>query len=78
MSLIWTAFRNSLPLQLVALGLMAWGALGLNNLYQRNVGASNLATKIEKKADDNARIADKVDEAVAAGRGRRPDPNRLR
>ena len=66
--ILWTLFRNSLPLQFVAIGLMAWAALGANNLYQRHVGASRLATKIEKKADDNAKTADAVRDDVAAGK----------
>ena len=66
--ILWTLFRNSLPLQFVAIGLMAWAALGANNFYQRQVGASRLATKIEKKADDNAKTADAVRDDVAAGK----------
>lgn len=66
--ILWTLFRNSLPLQLVVLALAAWGALGANNLYQRKVGASHLAEKIEKKADENAKASDAVRDDVAAGK----------
>jgi hypothetical protein len=49
----WTIFRSSLPLQLVAIALAGWAALGANNYYQRKVGASQFAEKTEK-ANDNA------------------------
>ena len=73
--ILWTLFRSSLPLQLVVLALAAWGAIGANNFYQRNVGASRHAAKIEKANDD----ASKLGNTAAAGsadkrvRGRR-DP----
>ena len=61
-------FRNSWALQAAAVLAIAWGGLAANNLYQRQVGASRLATKIEKKADDNAKTADAVRDDVAAGK----------
>lgn len=72
----WMVFRNSLPLQLVAIALAGWAALGANNLYQRNVGASQFATKVEKHADDTAKTADAVREEVAVGKRGKPDPFR--
>ncbi len=72
----WTIFRNSLPLQLVALALAGWAALGANNLYQRNIGAKAITEKIEKKADTDAKTADAVRDAVAAGKRGLRDPSR--
>lgn len=51
--ILLTLFRASLPLQLVAIALLAWGAFAGNNAYQRNVGASRFAAKTER-ANDNA------------------------
>ena len=51
--IVWTLLRNSLPLQLVALALLAWAALGANNFYQRQIGASKFAAKVET-ANENA------------------------
>jgi hypothetical protein len=73
--ILWTLFRNSLPLQLVALSLVGWAAIGANNLYQRNVGASRHAEKTEK-ANENATNLGKSAAAASADkrvRGRR-DP----
>lgn len=72
--ILWTLFRNSLPLQLMVLALGAWGALGANNLYQRHVGASRLVVKIEKKAEADVKTADAVGAAAAAGAGRVRNP----
>lgn len=75
MMLLWTVFRNSLPLQLVALALMGWAALGANNLYQRNIGASRFAAKTEQ-ANENATTLGKSAAAASSDqrvRGRR-DP----
>ena len=76
--ILWTLFRNSLPLQFVAIGLMAWAALGANNLYQRNVGASKFAAKVEAKADNDAKTSEQVRSDVAAGKRGKPDPHRVR
>ena len=51
--IVWTILRNSLPLQLVTLALLAWGTVAGNNYYQRSLGASRHAEKIET-ANDNA------------------------
>lgn len=53
MMLIFTLLRTSLPVQVLALGLLAWIALKANNFYQRQIGASQTLTKIEK-ANENA------------------------
>lgn len=70
----WAIFRASLPLQLVALALAGWAALAGNNLYQRQKGASAVVTKIEKKADANAKTASDVRQSVDAGKRGKPDP----
>lgn len=70
----WTLFRNSLPLQLIAIGLAAWATIGANNLYQRQVGASRVIDKIEKKANSDVKTADDVGAAAAAGAGRVRNP----
>ena len=61
-------FRGSLVLQIATAAAVAWGVWAANNVHQRNVGASRLAAKIEKKADDNAKAADAVRDDVAAGK----------
>jgi len=71
----WAIFRASLPLQLVALALAGWAALAGNNLYQRQKGAAAAVTKIEKKADANAEIANEVRTKVDAGKRGKPDPH---
>ena len=71
----WKIFRDSLPLQLIALAVAGWAALGANNLYQRQKGASAVVTKIEKKADANAEIANDVRTNVDAGKRGKPDPH---
>lgn len=68
----WAIFRNSLPLQLVALALAGWAALAGNNYIQRQKGASAVIVKIEKKANANAEIANEV--RAADGKGGKPDP----
>ncbi len=72
----WTIFRNSLPLQLVALALAGWGALGMNNLYQRNIGAGRAIEKVEQKANEDAKTADAVRDAVASGKRGVRDPSK--
>ena len=76
--IVWAILRNSLPLQLVALGLLAWGGLTANNWSQRRIGAASVTSKIEKKADESAKTSDAVRTDVAAGKRGKPDPNRVR
>ena len=66
MMLVWTVFRNSLPLQLATLALAAWAWLGINNHVQRKKGAAAVTVEIAKKADDNAKLAETVRDEVAA------------
>jgi len=72
----WAIFRGSFVLQVATAALVAWGALKANNLYQRNVGASTVIEKVEKKANEDAKTADAVRDAVAAGKRGMRDPNR--
>ena len=53
----WAIFRGSLPLQLIVLALAGWAALGANNLYQRNVGASSAVTTINNQSQELAHDA---------------------
>jgi hypothetical protein len=71
----WAVFRNSLPLQLVALALAGWAALAANNVRQQWVGAEKLTAKIERKADANAEIATEVRTHVDSGKRGKPDPH---
>lgn len=76
--IVWTLLRNSLPLQLIAVALMGWAALGANNLYQQHVGASQVTTIVKEKSDANTEVANAAGADVAAGKPGKPDPNRLR
>ena len=57
MTAAWLIFRNSLPLQLVALAVAGWMALGANNFYQRSVGASGAVTTINEQSKELAHDA---------------------
>ena len=74
--ILWTIFRNSLPLQLVALAVVGWGALKGNNVYQRHVGANRVIESVKEKSDADAKTADAVRDAVATGKRGLRDPNR--
>ena len=44
--------------------------------HERGIGAQVVVEKIEKKADENAKVADAVRDDVAAGKRGKRDPNR--
>lgn len=74
--ILWTIFRNSLPLQLVAIALAGWAALGANNALQRYRGGISViektnaeAEKISAEAIESRKRGD-VDDAVAQLRAR--------
>jgi hypothetical protein len=68
MMALWLILKGSRLLQIGLLVVACWTVWETNNLYQRNLGASRLAAKIEKKADENATTADAVRTDVAAGK----------
>ncbi len=78
MRLIFGLLRHSFVAQTIAVALAAWAALGINNVYQRSRGASELAAKIEAKSDATAKTADEVRQEAATSKRGRPDPFRVR
>lgn len=80
--ILWAIFRNSLPLQVVALVLALWGVWEGNNALQRSwgrsEGRSEVTTIVKEKSDANTDIANAAGNDVAAGKRGKPDPNRLR
>lgn len=79
---IWLAIRTSPTLLLILAALAGYGGLKGYGKYQHysgvKTGELQMAEKVEKKANDDAKIADAAAESVAAGRPGRPDPFRLR
>ena len=75
MMLVWAIFRNSLPLQLVTLALIGWGALSANNAFQRSKGAasavSQINTQSQELANDALAARKPADEPGAVGRLRK-------
>ena len=53
----WAIFRNSLPLQLMALAVAGWVALMGNNAIQRSRGASDAVSTINTQTQELAREA---------------------
>jgi hypothetical protein len=79
---IWLALRTS-PLAIGALALLlSYGGFKGYGKYQHyagvKAGEARLADKIEKKANEDAKVADAAAEGVATGRPGRPDPYRMR
>jgi hypothetical protein len=72
----WAIFRGSFVLQVATAAIVAIGMWKGNNLYQRNVGATAVIEKVEKKANEDAKTADAVRDAVASKRGGVRDPNK--
>jgi hypothetical protein len=64
----WAIFRGSFVLQVATAAIVAIGMWKGNNLYQRNVGATDVIEKVEKKANEDAKTADAVRDDVAAGK----------
>ena len=70
---IWAIFKGNFVLQIATAVVLAWGALKANNTYQRYVGRDQgrveVATEINKKADENVKTANRVRDAVSTGAG---------
>jgi hypothetical protein len=79
---IWLAIRTSPTLMLILAALAGYGGLKGYGKYQHYSGVKSgelqMADKVEKKANEDAKIADAAAEGVAAGKPGRPDPNRMR
>ena len=69
MSALLLFVRGSFVAQVVILAALAFAALKTNNAVQRWKGASELAAKIEKKAEANVKAADDVRAAAKSGAG---------
>ena len=78
----WAIFRGSLPLQLIALALAGWAALGADELYRFSMGKaegrSEIATAVKEKSDADTKLSQDVRGDVASGKPGKPDPHRLR
>lgn len=57
MYIVWAIFRNSLPLQLMALAVAGWVALVGNNAIQRSRGAESAVSTINTQSQEIAREA---------------------
>jgi len=60
--MIWALFRavtGSFMGRMVAVGLAALTALGINNMYQRSIGGKKAIAKVIKKSNEVAHERDK-------------------
>lgn len=73
--MIWKDNRLNPVGTFLTLAVAGYTAFLANNAYQRHVGASRLAVKIEQKAKENAKRSDDVRSKSLAGAGRVRDPH---
>lgn len=78
---IWLAIRTSPTLLLILAALAGYGGLKGYGKFQHyagvKAGEARAAEKIEKKADENAKVADTARNRSATGARGRGDPWRL-
>lgn len=79
---IWLAIRTSPTLLIILAALAGYGGLKGYGKYQHYAGVKQgelqMATKVEQKANDDAKVADAVrNEAGSPSRRGRGDPNRM-
>lgn len=72
------ALWGSKPLRWALAAFLGWGSYEVWKHHQRSIGASQVVEKIERKANEDAKVADAAAESVAAGKPGRPDPFRVR
>jgi hypothetical protein len=66
----WKIWKGSFALQIATAAVVAWGALKINNVYQRHVGAQQHAEKVEKASKAAASLGGRAAHRSADARVR--------